>query len=61
MYDETMKHVIENKKSEEIIAICANAELANHFAKFLPFETKVCPITDYDFCYNKIRDFEKQS
>lgn len=49
------KHVIE--ASGEILAIVANKELAEHFAKFLPFETKVSPISDYDFCFQPIRDF----
>lgn len=50
------KHVI--TQGGDIIAIVENEMLAEHFAKFLP-DTKVEPLSNYDFNYTKIEKFLK--
>lgn len=50
------KHVI--TQGGDIIAIVENKMLAEHFAKFLP-DTKVEPISNFDFAYNRIKSFMK--
>jgi len=51
------KYVIENANTGDIIAIVANEEIANHFAKFLHFKCNVTAIEDWDFCYDRIDAF----
>lgn len=55
-----MRYVVENEQTNEIIGIFANKQLAEHFVKFLPFDTKVNPMDYYDFhIILKIVDFMK--
>jgi hypothetical protein len=56
---ESEKHVVENSISGEVIAIFLNNELAEHWVKFLPFQTVIRPISHYDFGYDKIKEFMK--
>ena len=50
-----MKYVITNYN--EIVAIVATKDLADHMAKFLPGKIEVLPLSDFDWCWNTIKDF----
>lgn len=51
------KHVI--TQGGDIVAIVENKMLAEYFARFLTPDTRIEPLSNYDFAHDKIREFMK--